>query len=111
MRELQIHPITDSPRRLYADFDVHPVHPRIVVGVVEVHGETVNNFIATIDMETGEDSGISFALRDKRNSQDIFKRPEFLSDFVDNPRFSPDGRHLVFRTWRVFLLPGNSDIY
>ena len=78
---------------------------------MEVHGETVKNFITTIDMETGKESGIGFVLSDKRNPQALFQCPEFLTDFVDNPRFSPDGRRLVFRTWHVFLLPGHSAIH
>ena len=89
--EIQTPMNIDVPRRRYADFDVHPIHSRIIVGVVEEHGETVENLITIIDTETGQESVINTT-----SSHPSFVRQH---DFVDNPRFSPDGKHLVFRAW------------
>ena len=61
------------------------------MGVVEEHGETVENLITIIDTETGQESVINTT-----SSHPSFVRQP---DFVDNPRFSPDGKHLVFRAW------------
>ena len=92
--ETQVYIEPTGPKRRYADFDVHPVHPRIIVCVAEIHGKTVEDLIVAIDTETGQESAIVFASSHGEHPF-LSRRP----DFVDNPRFSPDGRHLVFRVW------------
>ena len=94
LNEIKLPIYIGAPRRRYADFDVHPIHSRIIVGVVEVHGETVENLITVIDTKTKQESVIDnvFGRREHRH----LKR---WPDFVDNPRFSPDGKRLAFRAW------------
>ena len=95
-RDSQIH-ITGISSRRYADFDVHPVHPHFIAAVVEETGAvTVENSIVVIDTHTKQEYTVDLVSNHRAYPPSMFlRRPEF----VDNPRFSPDGKRLAFRVW------------
>ncbi|KAI0031170.1 alpha/beta-hydrolase [Vararia minispora EC-137] len=70
----------------YADFTVHPTRRNILVSILEDHTrdtpQTVLNCLCIIDVQA---KAVSTLVEG--------------ADFYDQPLFSPDGKHIVFRSW------------
>ncbi|KAL1752504.1 Alpha/Beta hydrolase protein [Schizophyllum commune] len=70
----------------YADFDIHPTHPHLLIAVLEDHTKPnpadVTNSLCIIDTAKS------------------FVRPLIHgADFYAQPRFSPDGKRITWQQW------------
>ena len=81
----------------YADFDVHPTVPRLMLAVQEKHGPIVENVFGG-DRCQGRKSAI--VLQQFHVGSSLIDRPP---DFVDSARFSPDGKRVIARGWCVLF--------
>ncbi|KAL1748330.1 hypothetical protein HDZ31DRAFT_30044 [Schizophyllum fasciatum] len=76
----------ENPVYRYADFDVHPKYPHLLVSILEDHTRdapsTVVNTLCIIDTESKTVSPLVSG-----------------ADFYAQPRFAPDGAHLVWQQW------------
>ena len=77
----------------YADFDVHPTVPRLMLAVQEKHGPRVENVLAVIDVKAGR---VQSFFSNFMSGSSLIDRPP---DFVDSARFSPDGKRVIARGW------------
>ncbi|KAF8589755.1 alpha beta-hydrolase [Ramaria rubella] len=89
-------PVTPrSPYQRFADFAVHPVHSHLLISLVEDHTNPhpakVLTYLALINVNTSE----------------VVKAVEG-ADYYACPRFSPDGRFLVWQQWFFPEMPFQS---
>ncbi|KAI0746910.1 Alpha/Beta hydrolase protein [Daedaleopsis nitida] len=93
----------ERPAWRFADFTVHPVHPRFVAAVREDHSRAaqgcVDNRIVLIDTETSYVLSAGFGPAEADSESRFGCEARWPPDFWDSPRFSPDGKHLVVRAW------------
>ncbi|KAF5378917.1 hypothetical protein D9757_008722 [Collybiopsis confluens] len=79
----------------YASFDIHPVHPRFLISILEDHTNdspaTVINTLVTIDSKQKTVSPLISG-----------------ADFYAFPRFSPDGTKLAWQHWNHPNMPWES---
>ncbi|KAF8664837.1 hypothetical protein AX16_000678 [Volvariella volvacea WC 439] len=80
-------PVTpDNPAYRYANFDVHPIYPHLLIAVLEDHtNDTPATIVTTLHIINTKTKTISL----------------FVSgaDFYAQPKFSPDGNHVAWLEW------------
>lgn len=76
----------ENPAYRYADFDVHPTHPHLLISILEDHTKdapsTIVNTLCIIDTE-------------KKTIAPLVSG----ADFYAHARFAPDGAHIVWQQW------------
>ena len=80
------HEFTENKTHRFADFTVSPTHPHLLVAILEDHTHPAPSEVETslvlINTSTSTISPVASG-----------------ADFYASPRFSPDGKHLVWQQW------------
>lgn len=82
-------PRKDNSNYRYGDLTVHPIEKKWIVSILEDH---------TIDTATGIKTSLVAINTSTRQIKIIASGADFYSD----PRFSPDGRFIVWKEWYGF---------
>jgi len=95
--------LTFSANCRFADLNLHPTLP-VLVAICEIHHSEDNepeNAIVAINLDAAKDENCS-----------DFETLIRGRDFFSNPRFSPDGHHLVYLCWDHPNMPwDNSELW